>query len=343
MSTATQVTDFSDLYSDLISRVREASGVTATTNVAKRYINIALHDMHINPGNYVSWAHRRSMLFTHAVYSTGTVSIALATRTTVAGSSTLWNTAETGYSRNNTRVGGKMTFAGAPNVYTVSVVSSDILITLEQFFIGETALSGATYTYFEDEFSLPADYFRPVDFRIFSAAMEIPLIGQAEFRRRYPVNSATGQPAIATMIQLGFTSSTAPRYRVVLHPPPDKVYNIPYSYITSNLAMNSSGTEQAQLIEDSDEPIVPLRFRHAIVYHALYHWYRDQKDDPRSAEAKAEYTDLMIRIAGDTAIGEDRPRFSPRVQPYYAQTAGWRGSRRQRYSIDTRFDELRDR
>ena len=47
MSATSQLTTFSDLYTDLQNRVRVTTGVTATENQAKRYINIALHDLHL--------------------------------------------------------------------------------------------------------------------------------------------------------------------------------------------------------------------------------------------------------------------------------------------------------
>ncbi len=344
MGTATNApVDLTDLQTDLIQRIRDATGVTATNTIAARYLNIALQDMHIEPGNSFPWAIRRATLQTHATYTTGTVDIALATRTTVTGTNTLWNTAVTGMGFNNARAGGKMTFSGATDVYTVSTVGGDTSITLADRFIGDTALSGETYTYFEDEYALASDFFRPIDLRCFSSALEIPLIGQGEFHRRYPRNSTTGKPTIGALFQLEFSSSTSPQYRIVLHPAPDAVYNIPYDYVTSNLAVTSAGAAQAQLTNSTDEPIVPLRYRQAIVYHALYHWYRDRKDDARSQEAKAEYTDIMIRVSGD-AKDHERPRFQPRVYSYYAQTAGRFGyrTRRGRYSTDTRFDEMRD-
>ena len=171
--------------------------------------------------------------------------------------------------------------------------------------------------------------------------MNIPLIGQAEFRRRYPRNSVTGKPKVACIIQLPFSGNTTPRYRVVLHPPTDATYSIPYNFVTSNLAVTSAGTEQTQLVNDTDEPIVPLRYRHAIVFHALYNWLRDRKDDARSGEAKAEYVEIMGRVANDTQIGQDRPRISPRTGQYYG--FGRRGSRRiGRYDVGGRFDNLLD-
>lgn len=314
MSVATQVTDLTDLRTDLLARLYEATGVTGTNNIADRYLNIALHDIHVDPGNNWPWAVRRGQILTHARYTTGTVSITEAARTTVTGSSTLWNTAVTGMGYNNTRAGGKMTFSGQPYVFEVSAVGSDTSITLTDRWPGD-ALSGANYTYFEDEYSLASDFFRLADVRSFSDDMKIATLGPQEFRRRFPRNSTTGRPLKATVIQLGFSGSTTPQYRVAFAPAPDTVYQVPYTYITTNLAVSSAGVEQTQLTAASDEPIVPLRYRHALVFHALYNWYRDRHDDTRSAEAKAEYVEIVQRMAGDSYTAQDLPRFVPNMFP----------------------------
>ena len=328
-----------DLRRDLLHRVRDATGATATNNIADRYLNTALHDMHLDPGHNWPWAIRRAYILTHAPYTTGTVSITAAARTTVTGSSTLWNTAVTGMGFNNARAGGKMTFSGSLEVYEVSTVDSDTQITLTNRWSGD-ALSAASYAYYEDEYALVSDFLRPVDTRNFSLSNQIHLIGDREFYRRHPRNSTRSKPREATIIQLAFSGATTPRLRVVFSPAPDDEYEIPYRYITSNLAVDSTGAEKTQLTATTDEPIVPLYCRHAIVFHALYHWYRDRKDDKRSQEAKAEYVDIMGRIAGTVLHGaSDRPRFAPNYGRYLGRRYG--GGR---YEGDDKwFDELRDR
>lgn len=309
MSVATQVTDLTDLRTDLIVRIRDATGVTATNNIADRYLNTALHDIHINPGNQWPWAMRRSYILTHAPYTDGTVDVTAAARTTVTGNSTLWNTAVTGMGFNNAQVGGKMKFAGFPELYEVTAVGSDTSITINPRYTGD-ALDDASYTYFEDEYALASDFFRPADAREFSQEAKIELMGPQEFRRRFPRNDRLGKPRHATIIQLAFSGSTTPRPRIVFNPVPDNEYQIPYHYITSNLAVSSAGAEQTQLTATSDEPIIPLIYRHVLVFHALYHWYRDRKDDARSQEAKSEYVELLQRMAGEQGGGlRDKPKF----------------------------------
>lgn len=330
-----------DLRRDFLFRLREATSVTATDAAADRYLNIALYDMHIAPGNYVPWAIRRAYLTTQGDYSTGTVTIDVSSsRTAVTGSSTAWNTvASESYGHNNVVANqSKIRLASEDEVYNVSAVGSDTAITLADAYVKSSDLAaGSSYLAFTDEYSLASDFFRMVNARSFSDEWDIPLIGQAQFNRSYPRNAVVGKPKVATLIQLAFTSNTTPRHRILFHPPPDDVYLIPYQYITTFLATTNGGSEQLQMDGDTDEPIVPLRYRLAIVYGALYHWYRDRKDDTRSQEAKVEYTELLQRIQNEVNIGQDRPRFQPYSYFNRGRNLG-RGTRR--YNTGDEFDKL---
>ena len=333
MSTSTEPVTFSDLQTDFMSRAGIASNATSLV-LAKRALNTSLVNMHQSPGSKYPWAERRGTLITHAPYSDGTVDIAAATRTTVAGTTTLWNTAVTGFGFNNARVGGKMTFNGLTEVYEVSAVTNDTSITLGSVYTGD-ALTTATYIYFEDEYALAADFLRFVDLRKFSEEMNIPLIGRSEFRRNFPRNDTSGKPRCATTYTLDFSGSTTPVVKVVLHPYPDDEYSIPYWYCSSYLAVTSAGVRQRSLVDDSDEPIVPREKRYSIVLYALYEYYRDYKDDlTRSGECYREFVDLMVRYLGEHDRGADKPQFIVRKR---------RDLRRQRYSTDSRFDEILDR
>lgn len=336
MSSSTIVTDLADLRRDLITRVSDVTGNSDVNTLADRMLNTALHDIHMDPNVHAYWAVRRAYIQTHAAYSTGTIDITAAARTTVTGTSTAWNTAVTGMGFNNTRVGGKMTFQGSSDVFNVTAVGSDTSITIDPRWLGD-ALSAATYTYFEDEYALASDFLRPVDLRNFSTDWDIPILGPMEFRRKYVRNSLTGQPMLSTVFQLAFSGSTSPRHRVAFYPSPDDEYNIPYNYVTSNLAVSNGGAEQTQLSATTDEPIVPLGFRHIIVLHALYNWYRDIGDDSRSQEAKAEYIDMMQRMIGTQNIGRDRPRIRPTISRYLPKSRPLG-----RFDVNNRFDQMRD-
>lgn len=344
MSATSQVTTFSDLYTDLQNRVRAQTSVTATENIAKRLINTALQDIAMATDFHLPWLERRGILITHSTYTTGTVAITAAARTTVTGTSTAWNTAVTGMGFNNARATGKMTFSGGTDIYGVSTVDSDTQITLESRWIG-SALSGASYVYFEDEYALASDFLRLVDLQFFSSAYNIRYIGRDEFRRRYPRPNISGRPKAACLLDLGFSGSTAPIRRVQLFPYPDAVYNIPYTYITNNLAVSTAGTEATALSAADDEPNMPLRLRGGIVLHALASWYRDRGNDTRSREVLGEYQAFMSRMLSDQEIATHRTmRIRPRVSGYVSRASRpYRQLGGRLISINNAFDRLEDR
>ena len=341
-------TTFVDLYTAVLNRAQVALGTSTADAVsllyAKSLVNQANHDVHIQKNWF--WAERKGMLQTHASYSAGVVTIALATRTTVTGTSgtdgilPAWTAAVTGMGFNNARAGGKLTFGGANDVYEATTVDTDIQITLVDRFVGTTALTAQTYLYYEDEYALASDFWRLVDIRQFSSSWAIPVIPKKDFFTRYPRNSRTAVPTSCTIIELGPGATTDWRPRVILHPAPDKVYNIPYHYITRNIAITTSGVGGVNLSADTDEPILPVRYRHALVEYALGLWYRDLKDDQRAQMANQAYESVVSRIAGDMEPQRDHPRFVPRRSVYKPAGPHRRGT--SRYSTGTAFDEMRD-
>jgi hypothetical protein len=314
MSATGQYQTFSDLYTGLQQAVRITTGVTASEDQAKRAINIALQDMHLGFDYKFPWAERQSRIITQPQYITGTLT-ATKGSTTITGSGTLWNT-NNDFGIASVRSGGKIVINGGFEVYEISTVSSDVSAVLTFKWTQDT-VAGASYVYFEDEYALAADFLRPVDITKFAdGGMEIELIGRTEFRRLYPKNNISGKPEVAMLIDKPFSGNATPIRKVVFWKPPSLAYTIPYSYITSNLAVSSAGVAQTQLSAATDEPIIPLRYRYGLFLHGLYNWMRDKKDDTRSQEVKSEYTDFMLRLSGDFEFGAPRPQIRPRVSEY---------------------------
>ena len=339
MSATTSPQTFADLYTDLQNRVRDQTGVAATQNIAKRYTNTALVDIHLGFAEKLPWAERASTIVTNPSYTTGTVTIATGS-TSITGTGTLWNT-NNSYNVKNVRVGGKFVFSGTSDVYEVTAVGSDTTATITPIYIG-AALTDASYVYFEDEYSLADDFLRPFDYRTFSPSLNIELIGRSEFKRRFPRNNTIGQIVCATLEDKPPAGNVTPVRKVRFYRPPSTVLLVPYSYVTKYLVVSSSGVAQESFSADTDEPIVPRRYRHCIVLHALTSWYRDLKDDTRSQEAANAYRDTLLRMVSDTEIGESRPQFRPRVGPYMARARRpWRGGSG-RYDINGRFDRMED-
>lgn len=338
MSSTSAPETLSDLQTDLINRVRQATGVTATNTQATRYLNIALEDMHVGFTEKLPWCHRRATLITHPQYTTGTVTITQGS-TTLTGTSTVWTTTNA-FGVANARTSGKITIAGTPEVYTIASVGGAGTITLGSRYVGSDVTAG-TYSYFEDEYDLASDFLRPLHQQFFDQNAAIAIMGRREFLMRYPRNSTVGTIRACSIVDLAPSGNTTPIRRIVFAPPPQEAELIQYDYITSNLAVSSAGAAQKSLSASTDEPIVPKSYRIAIVYHALYNWYRDQKDDVRAVEAKQEYTDFMLRMTSDHQIGRSTPQLRPRMGMYTrsAKKPYSRGGRR--HQLGTAFDEMR--
>lgn len=346
MSSTTQVTTFQDIYTEILNRMRQPTNVTAVTEQSKRYANIALHDMVFGFEYKMPWLERDAVLQVRAPYMTGTVAIA-AGSTTLTGTSTLWTTADV-YGLNNARTTGKISL-GDSNIYTINAVSGAGTITLNQRYVADSDLAaGADYVYFEDEYALASDFLKPIDQRTFTTAVDIPLIGRNDFRKRYPRPNVGvgGAPSVATILDKPFLGSTTPVVYIQFYPYPAATALIPYSYVTKNLSVSAAGVEQVDMSATTDEPNLPLQYRHALVLHAIANWYRDKKDDARAQLAIGDYQDTVQRIVSDQRIGANTmAQIQPRVGMYkgHARTPyGGSGRGRSRFSTNNDFDYFRD-
>jgi len=345
MAAADAPATLSELRTAFLDHLKEVTGVAAVNTVVDRHLNIALQDMHQERW---PWAERRNTIRTNPAYTTGTVDVAvtnLTTRRTVTGTGTLWNTNNSFTDINGIGANAKMTLGTASVVHLISTVDSDTGITLstQTPFTGATALDDAGYAIFQDEYALASDYSLPIDVRYFDEARSIELIGAQEFYRLYARNSTRGQPKVASLIELGPGTTVALRPRVVFGPAPDTTYIIPYRYTTTNLAVSSAGVGAANLAAAADEPIVPIVFRMAIVWKALEIWFSSrQKNAALAGDFASRYTTLMLRARQRVTPGDDRPRFVPRVAPYWNMTRKpWRAAGGKRFDGGIAWDEIR--
>jgi hypothetical protein len=338
MSTSTQVTDYSDLYSSLLEKARENS-TAALIVIAKQYIQQAHMDLYIGNGEKFHWAERRAYVITHAEYSTGTIA-ATQGSATLTGTSTVWTT-NNAQGQANMRVGGKLVINGTSNVYEVTAVSGAGTATISPVY-SETTASGLTYKYYEDEYALEADFSKPIDARRFDDEGNIRLIGRSEFRRMFLSNKTPGTRIMAaTLIDRAPSGNTTPIRKLLVAPPPSDTKVIPYSYVTANIVTSSAGTAQAAFSATTDEPIIPLKYRHVIVLKALEQWYLNRKDDQRAQLAGAEYRELLARMVEDHDIGADRLRLKFNRAQYRMRAKHPRG-RGMRFDYGGRFDRFQD-
>jgi len=341
VSSTSSPVDFSDLYTDLLNRVRGQTTNSETVVIAKRYINTALRDMHMGHNESFPWAERRAVLTTHPQHTASTLQADKGS-TGIVGpdASTAWNVVNA-FNQQNVRDGGKIVINGGPEVY--EIVGDTLLsntAVMSSPWVKDSAV-GLTYVYFEDEYELASDFLRPVDVYNFSHEMNLELLDRNEFRRRYIGRDTPGRPHVSTIIDGSFDGSSAPVRKLKLHPPPDEAYQIPYHYVTKNLAVSALGVEAETLSANTDEPIVPLPYRHVIVLHAYANFLRDRKDDERAQAATGEYEKALARMVADTEIGSRRMSIRPRVAMYSARAKRvWNHGGGRRFDTNGAFDRM---
>ena len=340
MSTTGQVRLFSDLYTDLLSRIRGHTSSSVLPDQMKKFINIAHQDIYIGARERIPWAERRSVLLTQDDYSTGTVSVTQGS-TTLTGVGSTWNT-NNSFGVKIARNTGKLVLNGGTEIYGIASVDSDTQIILNQRFT-QADLSADTYLYFEDEYALASDFLRPVDFRFFDEYRQLTMLDRAEFRRRFVTSRTPGKPKYCTIMDIAPSGSTTPIRRVLFDVPTDEVYSFPYTYITKNIVVDSTGTGKEEFTADSDEPIMPLAYRHLIVERALFFVYRDWRDDNRMQAAAQSFTDMWLRMMGDHEFGQARATMAARVAGYYSSAKRpMRSGGSPGVVSGTAFDEFRE-
>ena len=182
MGVATTPTDLSDFRTAFLNAIREATGITATNNIVDRYLNTALHDIHLNWD--LPWSIRRATLVTQNDYTTGTISVNQGS-TSVTGVSTAWAT-NNAFGVANARDGGKVVLGSVGDgIYLVSGAPTALAMTLNTRFTGSD-LSASSYTYFEDEYALESDFFRSLHPYDVADNIPISLVPRNEFYRRHP-------------------------------------------------------------------------------------------------------------------------------------------------------------
>lgn len=351
MSSTTQFKTFADLYQGLLRAVRSDQGNTTTVEQAKRYINTALMDIHVGFADKVPWAIRDLAFvtptgFTATMADNGTPGFDVPTGTSF-----------TQYTIDNPSLG---TFSDDMKITALSAVDGTIRGTarvLDVVTAGDPATvklifesqpefqQGDTILVYQDDIKMPDDFMKLAGNVVKIGDRRIRATGRVEFRHKFAGETELGRPLHFTVIDSFNTAGSALDLRKL------RVYPIPnvsergfLSYVTRDLVTPaSSGQPTSEFVNDGDEPIIPIRYRHAIFYHALYNWYRDRKDDTRSQEAKMEYMDIMNRVTNDTEPGQSRLSISPRVSGYRRRAnRPYRSGSRRRYDVNGSFDRMED-
>lgn len=330
MSSTTQFTTFSDLYQGLLKATRTDGTNTATIEQAKRYINTAHSDMHVGFAENVPWAIRDYTANSRTMPST--TEIITSASPAIIIPSPINGQVAYDYGYANTSLDAQVIPAGTKVIVTNSADGTTKLVEGEVVSQGDVGADdplivrvyhdnselfavGDTVRFYQDDITMPDDFMRLAGNQVKIGSRDVDLEGRIDFRHAYAGRMDLGRPYAVTIID-SFGAVGLDNRKMRLFPIPNTSERIYITYVTKNLVLTDAGLRQPTMVNDDDQSIMPLRYRHAIFFHALYHWYRDRKDDTRSQEAKAEYVEIMTRIINDTEAGQSKMSIRPNTGAY---------------------------
>lgn len=345
MSSTTQFTTFVDLYEGLLKAIRSDRAASATVEQAKRYINTALSDLHVGFAEKVPWALRDFSFSTTTTFTT-TVS-AVGSNVTNTPNSIVTTTYDFANADLNAFIIGQKLAVTSTVVDANTGIEGEVrtATSANPGVVSTTALGlvvDDAIRIYQDEIIMPNDFMRLAGNTVKLGVRDIPVMGRVEFRHRFAGDFTVNRPQFITMIDTTDAISGLDNRKLRLFPIPNTVERGHLTYVTNLLVVATNGTWQQEFSADTDVPIIPLRYRHVLFYHALYNWYRDRKDDVRSQEAKAEYIEILNRVTNDTEGGQSNMSISLKNKSYRRKSQrpfsrGRGGSRRYDFG---RFDRM---
>jgi len=231
-----------DTYINIINEVLAKIGITDddVKDVAKQALNDVQNE--ICQAYNFSWLYSDSSFITVKPYETGTVTVTEGSKT-VTGVGTTFT---------SSMVGRKFVCENA--TYEISAFVSTTELTLLTNYAGV----GGSFTYkiYQDEYSLASDTEDVLSMRQENYPYKIEKVGIEVLDRYYPQRTSFGYPYFYSIIG----EDDDGYMKVAFYPIPNQARNIYYRYKKRVTEMTS----------DSDEPIIPLRYRWVLAKGALY-------------------------------------------------------------------------
>lgn len=210
-------------------------------DVIEQAINDIMEEI-CNSHNF-SWLYADSSFITTAPYNTGTLT-ATTGATTITGSGTTWTSA---------MAGRRVTIEDA--FYEVSAFVSTTELTLGNNYAGAGG-SGLSYKIYQNEYSLSSDTEDVLSMYQENNPQKLTKVGLPMLDRAYPQRNSYGFPSLYAIN--GYDSSG--NMKVEIYPIPNQARNI-YYRMKKRVTVLSA---------DSDDPIIPLRYRYVLFRGAVY-------------------------------------------------------------------------
>lgn len=232
-----------DNYGNIQTEVLGKIGIddSDVEDVAEQALNDILQEI-CQVYNF-SWLYGDSSFITVLPYSTGTIT-ATEGSATITGDGTTFTSA---------MEGRKFRCEGATYVILAYVATDEI--TLSTNYAG-TGGSGLVYKIYQDEYSLASDAEDVLSMRQENNPHKLEKRGIEFLDKYYPQRNSFGYPMIYAII--GYDSTGY--MKVAVYPIPNQARNIYYRY----------KKRVTEMSDDSDTPIIPLRYRWVLAKGALY-------------------------------------------------------------------------
>ncbi len=214
---------------------------TDVEDVVEQAINDIMEEI-CNSNNF-SWLYDDSSFITTAPYSTGTLT-ATTGSTTLTGAGTTWTSAMAGR-----RISIEDAF------YEISAYVSGTELTLGSNYAGAGG-SELTYIIYQNEYSLSSDVEDVLSMYQENNPQKLSKVGLPMLDRAYPQRNTYSYPSMYAIN--GYDSSG--NMKVEVYPIPNQARNI-YYRMKKRVTVLSA---------DSDEPIIPLRYRYVLFRGAVY-------------------------------------------------------------------------
>lgn len=295
--------NFSDIYGYVSEQVK---GGTSNLDQIKDRVNFCYQRL----ATEHKWKFLKTSrdIFVPIKYTTGTISITSGDRV-VTGASTVW----TEY-----MVGMKI-LIGNVSQYVFEIISVDTAaqtLVLSERYSGTTVTLGS-YTIYKDEFGLPPDLF---DINTITHSFQPYLLTKVtptQLSRMVALSPLTTGKATYFTID-GYCGYDGPPWdsavwnndfwggddinvvNLKLYPSiPDANYILHLDYFK----------QVEELINDTDEPLIPLNNRVILVYGAISEFASLQRDEVTSAIYDRKYKDELKKLASYITDTDDSPKF----------------------------------
>lgn len=251
-------------------------------------INEVMHLIHrVRPAMEIQ---ALTSLNTVAPISTGTAAIAQGS-TAAVGTDTAWD---------GTMIGRAISFGGTVSVHRIVSVEDATHLTIDVPFPGDPIING-TYTIAQDEYALPSNFHDFVgDLRVsgmWGRHVQVRRISDIDALRSYHSTS----PLLCFTPAYASVREGADTKMMVLHPFPDRIYQILYRYTM----------QPAEMVSGDD--IVPLEDASIgiLIGGAVALWQSIQVPEMPMAYIRWQEETLPLALAQDQRMTQEVPRIIP--------------------------------